>query len=58
MNLELSGYRKAAIKCSVSLAIDFANFSNEIKTIYSNVCNVIRMKNKNQADIIITIVAK
>ncbi|CAF1305348.1 unnamed protein product [Adineta ricciae] len=34
---------------NVSLSINFTELSNEIKTSYSNISNVIRMKNKNQA---------
>ncbi|CAF1522184.1 unnamed protein product [Adineta steineri] len=33
---------------NVGLSINFDDFSNDIKKTYSNVCNVIRMKNKNQ----------
>ncbi|CAF3215296.1 unnamed protein product [Rotaria sp. Silwood2] len=36
---------------NVSLSMDFADFTNEIKASYSNVRNVIRMKNKNQSNI-------
>ncbi|CAF5051102.1 unnamed protein product, partial [Rotaria magnacalcarata] len=36
---------------NVSLSIDFADFTNEIKASYFNVRNVIRMKNKNQLNI-------
>jgi hypothetical protein len=36
---------------NVSLSIDFVNFTNEIKTTYPKVSNVIRMKNKNQMNI-------
>ncbi|UJR07404.1 hypothetical protein I4U23_011690 [Adineta vaga] len=33
---------------NVSLSINFTEFANDIKSSYSNVSNVIRMKNKNQ----------
>ena len=36
---------------NVSLSIDFVKFVNEIKATYSNVRNVIRLKNKNQMHI-------
>ncbi|CAF2127042.1 unnamed protein product [Rotaria magnacalcarata] len=36
---------------NVSLSIDFADFTNEIKASYPNVRNVIRMKHKNQLNI-------